>query len=606
MPLNNPVAIPRGDIIGRIQAAQTTTFSIDQYTQIADNEFSAHLPRVQQAGQMWMAAGTDVDGGITNLNNMANRVAEVWTDEDFHNNWMTPVNGYARQLGEVRDRFQQGAQIQALTDLERYIRSTQTTIAALKAEADEKKAYLASLNLDYLRSIQYMEGSAIGLMMIDGYIDRLGEIDTQGKTAMDALDQSYRVAAGFVKEAGATPPLEGPMADQPPTDGATTGTGAGPGGTGAGSPTGGLGGVAAPGGGGGAAGGGDPAGGLGGVPAPGGGTGGAAGGGDPAGGLGGVPAPGGGTGGAAGGGDPAGGLGKAASPGLNVPALPNGQGGGDPAGGLGQVAGPGLAGSPGTGTAPQLNVPNLPNTGGPGGTSGIGGIGGMGSPLNPFTHGLSPALDANGRPIGPAGLGGLGSGRDGGAGGIGGGRADGGLGKIDGPGKGGGIGGIGGGPGQVGALQDASGNTQQIPQAARNLTAQTGGQIGAAPQLTGGGGGPSGTATGAPVGGVPPMMPPMMPGGGGGGGSGKPRPGTAPPVAPGRMRPAGANAGVPAGLLGRAAANDPAARARRGDRGGWVRREAPETEELLDEELWRVEEPEPAQPAPPPAYRPSV
>lgn len=592
MALPNPVAIPAGDTIGRIEAVRSTTFSIDQYSGIADHEFSDHLPRVQQAGQMWVEAGTAVDGGITNLNNMANRVAEVWTDGDFRNHWMTPVNGYARTLGEVKNRFQNGAQIQALRDLERYIRSTQTTVAGLKREADEKREYLASLNLDYLRTIQYEEGVGAGLAIIDGYIDRLGEIDDQGRKVMDELDQSYLVTAGFVRDAGATPALEGPMSDQPPTDGATgaRGTAAGAGGAGGGSPTGGAGGGSPTGGAG------DPTGGLGGVPAPGGGGTGGAAGGDPAGGLGGVPAPG--AGGAGGTGDPAGGLGKAASPGLQVPALPNGQGGaGDPTGGLGQVAGPGLAGSPGTGTAPQLNVPNLPNTGGVGG---VGGIGGVGSPLNPFTHGLSPALDANGRPIGPAGLGGVGSGRDGGAGGTGGGRADGGLGKIGGLGKGGGIG---GGAGHLGTLQDASGNNQQIPQAARNLSAQTVGQTGAAPQLTGGsGGGPSATVTGGSAGGIPPMMPPMMPGGGGGDQSGRPRPGTAPPATPGRMRPAGANAGVPAGLLGRAGGNDPASRAKR----GWVRREAPENEELLDEELWRVEEPEPTRPAPPPAYRPSV
>lgn len=594
----------RSDLPSAVAEARGARWSVVDYAAAAGTEM-AHRKRVQDAKQMWTDAGTALALAKTNLQSAAERVGTGWHDDLHQTAFADPIARHIARFDVLANKMKAGNHITMLDTLDGKIGEISGAVTGLA----EESAGLVSSLAAYSPPSVFGGGdwAAAEAGMIDPWwqtLARLEEIEVQAFNKLTELSMAFRDAAAAVTDVSVGNDIEGPAADAPPAgDAAVAPNGPsgvrgvqGGGGAGGGSPTGGLGAVGAPVGGGGASGGGDPAGGLGGVPAPGGGAGGATPGGDPAGGLGGVPAPG--AGGGAGGGDPAGGLGKVASPGgLGAPPVPNGQGG-DPAGGLGQVAGPGLAGSPGIGTAPGLNVPNLPSPGG--GTGGVGGIGGLGSPLNPFTHGLSPALDANGRPIGPGGLGGVGSG----VGGTGGGRADGGLGKVGGPGRGGGIGGIGGiggGTGHLGTLQDASGNNQQIAQAARNLSAQTVGQTGAAPQLTGGSGGGGPSATGSGVGGIPPMMPPMMPGGGGEQ-SGRPRPGTAPPATPGRMRPAGANAGVPAGLLGRARGNDPASRAKR----GWVRREAPENEELLDEELWQVEEPEQTRPAPPPTYRPSV
>ena len=159
----------------------------------------------------------------------------------------------------------------------------------------------------------------------------------------------------------------------------------------------------------------------------------------------------------------------------------------------------------------------------------------------------------------------------------------GGLPPGGGVGGGGGIGPIGaGGPGGGGG-----GGSPRIDQAARNLTEPAGPGAGQAPSLAGRAPGATG---GSAAGGMPPMMPPMMPPGtgAGGNGSGQPKPGTAPAAGTGRSRPAGPNPGVPTGLRGRAGNGETAPRAATGSRR--QRRAGPQTVEMLDSELWEVDQ----------------
>ncbi|WP_460522188.1 hypothetical protein [Flindersiella endophytica] len=169
------------------------------------------------------------------------------------------------------------------------------------------------------------------------------------------------------------------------------------------------------------------------------------------------------------------------------------------------------------------------------------------------------------------------------------------------PGSTGPLGGIGGGPlaaGLGGSSRPGSGtgaNTPNVQQAARNLSSPQGAGTGQAPALGRLAAGSAGQA-GSGAGGVPPMMPPMMPQTGAG--TGKPKPGTAPATGTGRNRSAGGSAGVPAGLRGRTGGGGD------GQRRPAVRRarqEAEQTEasqpnqnvELLDSELWEVDQPSP-------------
>ncbi|TCC58278.1 hypothetical protein E0H73_28610 [Kribbella pittospori] len=96
----------------------------------------------------------------------------------------------------------------------------------------------------------------------------------------------------------------------------------------------------------------------------------------------------------------------------------------------------------------------------------------------------------------------------------------------------------------------------------------------------------------------PPMMPPMM----GTGGGGTPKPGTAAPVMPGKSKPATGLPGVPPKLRGRSGKNDqafgvPSVPRRRKA----MEAEKADTVQLLDEELWTVEQP--AAPSTPAADR---
>lgn len=219
-------------------------------------------------------------------------------------------------------------------------------------------------------------------------------------------------------------------------------------------------------------------------------------------------------------------------------------GGGDPGG----VTPPdtGLAGAP-PATIPPPTIPEVP---GP-------------SPS-------SPNLPGSTSPGGPGPLGG-----------VGGGPIAAGLGGASRPGTGGG----GGGPT----------TPPEVQQAARNLSSPQGAGNGQAPSLSGLSRGSSVAGAGTGLGGVPPMMPPPMMPGMGGDGNGKPKPGTAQPTGPGRTRPAGGAAGVPAGLRGRTGGGDGQRRAAPSR----ARREQDQQNpnvELLDSELWEVDQPKPASP----------
>jgi hypothetical protein len=83
------------------------------------------------------------------------------------------------------------------------------------------------------------------------------------------------------------------------------------------------------------------------------------------------------------------------------------------------------------------------------------------------------------------------------------------------------------------------------------------------------------------------MVPPVAPmGAGAGGDTNRPRPGTAPPSGQGRPRPAAPTLGVPTGLRGRTAGRD--ARARQA--APRLRSDSSSSTELLDEELWKVDD----------------
>ncbi len=172
-----------------------------------------------------------------------------------------------------------------------------------------------------------------------------------------------------------------------------------------------------------------------------------------------------------------------------------------------------------------------------------------------------------------------------------------GIGRIGGGGPGGIGGGIGGGPVKGdGGLKTGNG-FQQIPRAGQQVSATpvpSGGQAPAAPSGLSSG---SGAGAGSAGGGMPPMMPPMGGAGAGGGGrNGKGSP--LRPVGRRRERRDEDTPGVPVGLRGRAGKDLPGAfpavpanTRRRQDSGP-----SAETLQLLDEELWQVDETEAAAP----------
>jgi len=232
--------------------------------------------------------------------------------------------------------------------------------------------------------------------------------------------------------------------------------------------------------------------------------------------------------------------------------------------------GPELAGTAPTltppGTVPNLppGLGNLPTTPG----SGVPPLGGGGIPYPPMT--LTPVGGAKGPKPG------AGSGK-----------------SVIGGGGGGKLGSLGLGKHDFGVDSIGRADTNQAPaQAARNMNSRPLPSVPQSPAL------PAATpaAGPAPTGASsmpPPMMPPMS---GTGGGNG-PKPGTAQPVLQGRGKSPSRLPGVPPRLRGRSGKNDQAFKTPAVSR----RPKSAETEkldtvQLLDEELWAVEQPAAATP----------
>ncbi|WP_328333229.1 hypothetical protein OHA70_16030 [Kribbella sp. NBC_00382] len=288
--------------------------------------------------------------------------------------------------------------------------------------------------------------------------------------------------------------------------------------------------------------------------------------------------------------------------------------GGDQAGAGGDQAGagdtgagagdPGAAGDLGQGDLGQGGLPPLPgDPNGPG--TGLAGLPPLTAPPNPSlnlpplqTHpGPYPTAPVGGPPplIPPTGPLGIGPGSKGNLPSLGGGgKGGGGLGSLGG-------GGLGKGRGlpDLSKIGDpALRGDQQIARAVQQVSAPTQPSTGQAPAApTGLAGSPSGTSPAGSGGMPPPMMPPGAGAAGGGGRGGKPGAGAIRPVNRKRKSQDDETPGVPIGLRGKAGKSlpggfpmVPAASRRRKDE-----REKADTIQLLDEELWKVEEAEAAE-----------
>jgi hypothetical protein len=261
---------------------------------------------------------------------------------------------------------------------------------------------------------------------------------------------------------------------------------------------------------------------------------------------------------------PGGGTGLPTTGGTGMPILPVGGGGGGSTRPITGGTGPGgtginpITGLPGGGTGinPITGLPGTgtnPNTGLPGGGSGI----------NPIT-GLPSGT--NGGPGAGAGV------------------------KLPGVSLGGGGGGAGLGP-IGGGLGGGTGGNTTIPAAATPYQAPAAaGPSGAAPTAPPpAGAAATASSTGAGMGGVPPMMPPMGMGGGAGSGGG---PGSGAASRPGsnkNRRKEVVTPGLPVMLSGKAGMADMNAFAGRG-RKQVVESDVPTTVQLIDEDLWQVEQ----------------
>ncbi|GAB2678114.1 hypothetical protein [Kribbella swartbergensis] len=271
----------------------------------------------------------------------------------------------------------------------------------------------------------------------------------------------------------------------------------------------------------------------------------------------------------------------APAPGAEAQGPAGGPTGGGPTGTPGQMppqtGGPGLAGSTPTLTPPATGMPTVPNLPTP-----------PQVPYAPTPAGVPYLPTAVVPPAAQTKNPGAGLGRSViGGGGVGGGGGGGGGGKI---------GAFGVGKHGIGGVLDSStgrpeNDTSNAPaQAARQLNRGPLPSVPPAPTPPSAG---APAATSSPVGGSsmpPPMMPPML----GGAGEGKPKPGTASPVLQGKGGPKNRMPGVPPKLRGRSGKTDTAngfavpASARRSRA---VEAEKLDTVQLLDEEVWAVEQP---------------
>lgn len=495
-----------------IAEALGAPWSIIAYEQAAKDEATNHTPRIEQAKQMWQAAGGALVQGATELENGIHGVRDAWPDPNFYPAFQEPVTAYKGRLEASGNKMSQGGHIAKLDALLGTIREVNTSaIPPLVADHNDTMNRLRQLQTqlaDARANANPLDGdnalnNIVQLQVKAGEeIVRLERIDQDGKGVMNGLGVAYEDAARAVADAAKDHNLgDAPAAGEAPTDPRRTPNA--PGGPGA----------------------------PGGTP-PGGGPqpempqqqspGGQPPGGQPPGGQPGGQPPGGGAGEQ----PPGGGAGGPTTPGGDS-ALPD----------------TGLAGAPPT-TLPPTTVPDLPTT----------------TPPN------TPNLPGSTSPSSTGPLGG-----------IGGGPLAAGLGGSSRPSTGTGTG----------------ASTPNVQQAARNLSAPQGAGNGQAPALGRLATGSAGQA-GSGFGGVPPMMPPMMPQVGGG--QGKPKPGTAPATGTGRSRPAGGSAGVPAGLRGRTAGGGqrrPAVRRARQEAERTQASQPNENVELLDSELWEVDQPSP-------------
>lgn len=498
-----------------ITEALGAPWSIKIYETAASDEAKNHTPRIQQAKQMWQAAGNALIQGATGLENGIHAVRDAWPDPNFYPAFEEPVTAYKGRLEASGNRMSTGGHMATLDTLLETIREVNTSaLPPLVTDHNDTMKRLRQLQAD-IASARANANPMDGDNALNGIVQlqvkageeiiRLERVDQDGKGVMNGLGVAYENAARAVADAAKDHNLgDAPAAGETPTDPRLTPNAPG-----------GPGGPSAPGA--------NPPGGgpqpetpqqqsPGGQPPGGQPPGGQPPGGQPPGGGGGAQPPGGGAGG---------------------PTAP----GGDPT-----LPDTGLAGAPPT-TLPPSTVPDLPTT----------------TPPN------SPNLPGSSTPssTGP----------------LGGGPLAAGLGGSSRPGTGTG----------------ASGNVPNVQQAARELSSPQGAGTGQAPALGRLGTG-SAASAGSGFGGVPPMMPPMMPQTGDG--KGKPKPGTAPATGTGRSRPAGGSAGVPAGLRGRTGAGGdgqrrPAVRRARQEAEPAQASQSNENVELLDSELWEVDQPSP-------------
>jgi hypothetical protein len=295
---------------------------------------------------------------------------------------------------------------------------------------------------------------------------------------------------------------------------------------------------------------------------------------------------------------------QAAGPSPASPAMqtmPGGPGSAPTAGGpgtAGDVAGTGPAGAGPAGAGPGAagGVPA-----GPGGT-GLAGLDTLPKPPTPLPTGSlpTPSLPGTGLPSTGIAVGGIplppltpGSGLTP----VGQGLGAGGKSKLQ------GVGGLGGGGLRSGDLAGgrpgvgiASAGEQAIARAGEQTAAPQQAVSGRPPAPPGASGVPATTAPASGAGAPPPMMPPgaMAPGGGGRGG--KPGTGAIRPGGRARNRQTGETPGVPASLRGKAGKTPSGAfpSVPATTRRSQEREQKAETLQLLDEELWKVEETEPA------------
>ncbi|MEV6283166.1 hypothetical protein [Kribbella sp. NPDC051770] len=526
--------------------------ALNQLFQVASGE-RGMVASVNASKDAWDQAGQGIFDAVTELPRNTSQVMTSWTDDAAklfeqatERSTRSLATAHGSIVGAAAGPSGGSGVVNALTSLAANITRTVEQAAVIKGEADRQIAFARQ----YAANTINEPGAAMVASeaeIANQYVDQIRPTVAQLGTALDLLGTIYEGTGQQVTSAAAQLKWDGPGANGAGPGGVPAGAGAGPASAGAG---------------------GGPAGATGG---PGGAPGGPADAAGPGGGAGGPADAAGGPGGAAGG--PGGATG---GPG-GAPGGPAGPVGGGPGGTELSRLSPGGGGLPTlpNGGLPQLPTQTLPNNGLPLPPAG-------GLPLQPLGAGLNgsgpngkgklPPLPTLGKPVG---LGGGGGGLGGGLGG------------------GSGLGGLRGGGGDVGLGK--GGGDQLIPRAGEQLTPPNQAAVGRGPAAPGSASGTTSAGTpGGPAGGSP-MMPPMggAAGAGGGGRGGRPGAGAIRPVNRKRKTREDETPGVPVGLRGKAGRELPGAfptlpvtnRRRKDERDKPI-----DTIQLLDEELWKVEE----------------